>query len=459
MKLQILHTNDIHSNFENFAKVTTKINELKNENTVILDAGDFADFKRIEVNGTKGMVAVDLLETANYDAISIGNNETFDGIDTLIGLASNDRIPFLSCHIEKLTGEEIEGLNKSIVISRAGLKILVIGTSPNLGEFSTTCGLKVLDYLDGIKNEINKNKGNYDICIVLSHLGMEKDEEIAMKIPEVNIIIGGHFHILMDKPKVINNTIIHTSGQFGEHLGVLNLSVEKDKVSLIDGENINIESLDMDTNVIKVLKKNKEIALDNLSIPLYDVKETLWHDVMEENPISNLTADGLFKVYDCDLAFINSGVLSGGVKKGDLTNLKLLQIEPSPLNPTYFEIQGKYILEAIKESLDGDILLADGRGPGFRGKYVGRLHFSKNVRIKYKGRKVIEVLVNGELLDKDKIYKVSTSDYLHRGSGYKDLKNNSNEKYDSRYIRDILREYLCDEDMVKDAFEYRWIEE
>lgn len=458
MELQILHTNDIHSNFENFARIATKINELRDENTIILDAGDFADFKRVEANGTKGMVAIDLLEEANYDAITVGNNETFDGIDTLTNMASNGRIPLLSCHIEKLKGGNIEGINKSIVINRAGLKILIIGTSPNLNEFSTSCGLNILDYLDGINNEIHKNESKYDICIVLSHLGMDKDEEIATKIPEVDVIIGGHFHILMDEPKIVNNTIIHTSGQLGEHLGVIKLSVEDNKVSLISGQNINIEELGMDEGVIKVLKKNKEIALDNLSIPLYNVKENLWHDVIEENPITNLAADGLFKVYNCDFAFINSGVLNGGVKKGALTNLKLLQIEPSPLNPTYFEIQGQYILEAIKESLDGDIVLADGRGPGFRGKYVGRLHFSKNVKIKYKGRKVLEVLINEEPLKVDKVYRVSTSDYLHRGSGYKGLKNNFNYKYDDRYIRDILREYLCDEDMVNDALEERWIE-
>ncbi len=458
MELQILHTNDIHSNFENFARIATKINELRNENTIILDAGDFADFKRVEANGTKGMVAIDLLEEANYDAIAVGNNETFDGIDTLTNMASNGRIPLLSCHIEKLKGGNIEGINKNIVINRDGLRILIIGTSPNLNEFSTSCGLNILDYLDGINNEIHNNEGKYDICIVLSHLGMDKDEEIATKIPEVDVIIGGHFHILMDEPKIVNDTIIHTSGQFGEHLGVIKLSVEDNKVSLISGQNINIEELGMDEGVIKVLKKNKEIALNNLSIPLYNVKENLWHDVIEENPITNLAADGLFKVYNCDFAFINSGVLSGGVKKGALTNLKLLQIEPSPLNPTYFEIQGQYILEAIKESLDGDIVLADGRGPGFRGRYVGRLHFSKNVKIKYKGRKVLEVLINEEPIKEDKVYRVSTSDYLHRGSGYKDLKNNSNHKYDDRYIRDILREYLCYEDMVNDALEERLIE-
>lgn len=458
MELQILHTNDIHSNYENFAKIATKIKELKNKNTIILDAGDFADFKRIEVNGTKGIAAVELLEEAKYDAIAIGNNETFDGIDTLINMTTDGRVPFLSCHIENLQGEKIQGLNKSIIINRAGLKILLIGASPNLNEFSTSCGLNIQDYLNGIKNEIDKNSNNYDICILLSHLGMDKDEEIAMKIQEVDVIIGGHFHILMEEPKIINNTIIHTSGQLGEHLGVVKLSIEDKNVKLISGENIKVESLEMDKGIMRVLKENKGIALDNLSLPLYTIKKDLWHDVMEENPMTNILADALFKVYNCDFALINSGVLNGGIKKGALTNLKLLQIEPSPLNPTYFEIQGKYIFEALKESLDGDIVLADGKGPGFRGKFVGRLHVSRNVKVKHQGRKVIEVFINGQLLEEDKVYRVSTSDYLHRGSGYKDLKNNSNHKYDDRFIRDILREYLCDEDMVEKAFEDRWEE-
>ena len=40
-------------------------------------------------------------------------------------------------------------------------------------------------------------------------LGMDKDREIAKEIDKVNVIIGGHFHILMDKPEIVNNTIIH----------------------------------------------------------------------------------------------------------------------------------------------------------------------------------------------------------------------------------------------------------
>ena len=54
MELTILHTNDIHSNYENLSKIVSKIEELKDENTIILDGGDFADFKRMELQGTDG---------------------------------------------------------------------------------------------------------------------------------------------------------------------------------------------------------------------------------------------------------------------------------------------------------------------------------------------------------------------------------------------------------------------
>ena len=92
MRLTILHTNDIHSNYENFAKIVTKIRELQDESTIILDAGDFADFKRFELLGTHGLAALDLLEAAGCDAIAVGNNETFQGHETLINMITNSKI-------------------------------------------------------------------------------------------------------------------------------------------------------------------------------------------------------------------------------------------------------------------------------------------------------------------------------------------------------------------------------
>jgi len=204
------------------------------------------------------------------------------------------------------------------------------------------------------------------------------------------------------------------------------------------------------------LSVNKEKAINKLSIPLYEINVDLWHDVVEENPITNLLADALVDVLKCDIGIINSGVLNGGIKKGGVSVKKLIEICPSPLNPTCFEIQGKYIKEALQNSLDSDYCYVDGKGPGFRGKYLGKLHVS-NALIEHDGRKIRKIFINGEELQEEKWYSAASSDYLQRGTGYTSLKNNKNEHYNSEYLRDTLREYISKKEFVEKAFVDRWI--
>ncbi len=455
MKLNILHTNDIHSNYENFSKIVTKIEELKDENTIILDAGDFADFKRLELQGTDGLVAIELLEHAGYDAIAIGNNETFNGYDTLVNMAIKSKVPFLSCNFSKLGNTDIEGVKRSIIVQKNNLKILIIGTSPDLGAFNELNGFEIKNHLEAIKKEIILNKDKYDLCIVLSHLGMDKDREIA-GIEEVNVIIGGHFHILMDKPEIINNTIIHTSGCFGEHLGLLGIEINHSEVELLEAKNIKTDKCFSDEKIIDILKENKEKAIVKLSKYLYDIAADLWHDVVEENPITNLMADALVDVFKTDIGIINSGVINGGIRKGGVSRKKLIEICPSPLNPTYFEVQGKYLKEALQDSLDSEFCYMDGRGPGFRGKYLGRLHVS-NALIEHDGRKILNIIINGEALEEERWYTVASSDYIHRGTGYTSLKNNRNVRYNKEFLRDTLSEYLAKKEFVEKAFCDRWV--
>ena len=55
-KLRIFHINDIHSRFEELAKISTAIEKYKDTNSILLDAGDNADFMRIETEGTQGKI-------------------------------------------------------------------------------------------------------------------------------------------------------------------------------------------------------------------------------------------------------------------------------------------------------------------------------------------------------------------------------------------------------------------
>lgn len=110
MKIRILHTNDVHSRFENFSKISSKIRELKNENTLILDAGDFM---RLELQGTGGIAGCSLLNLAGYDAIAVGNNESFSGVDILEKMTTSGLTPFLSCDLWlqlQITFKEVQAM-------------------------------------------------------------------------------------------------------------------------------------------------------------------------------------------------------------------------------------------------------------------------------------------------------------------------------------------------------------
>lgn len=421
----------------------------------MLDAGDFNDFMRLELQGTDGIAGVELLTAAGYDAIAVGNNETFQGMETLQKMACTSRVPFLACNLYRNDCSPFDGIKKSIIIERGSLRILIIGICPRLPESFDLYNMRTVDETGIIKEEMENNRGRYDLCILLSHLGLREDVELPQKIDGIDVIIGGHSHVLMDEPKIMGRTIIHQSGCFGENLGVLEIEYEGRVVSC-SGANLNIQSMPPDSEIMECICKNKEKAIDVLGIPLYSIGCDLWHDVMEENPITNLLADALRDIYKCDMGLINSGILNGGIRKGPVSRKKLLEICPSPLNPAYMEIRGKNIMAALKKSMYADYCTRSGKGPGFRGRFLGKLHISGAV-VEHDTRNIKRVLINGRELQDEKWYSVATSDYLQSGIGYEELGDNRNEKCSTEYIRDTLKDYLCREDFIENSFKNRWI--
>lgn len=120
------------------------------------------------------------------------------------------------------------------------------------------------------------------------------------------------------------------------------------------------------------------------------------------------------------------------------------------------EIQGKYIKEALQQSLDTESCYHEGKGSGFRGRFLGRIHISGG-SILHDGNNIVKIIINGQELEEEKYYNVATSDYLQRGTGYIDLINNKNEKYKAEYIRMVLRDYLCKDEFLNKAYIDRWI--
>jgi 5'-nucleotidase len=249
-RLTILHSNDTHSQLEPFASDAVKfanlggvagratlINKIRIEeaNVLLLDAGDF--FQGTDYFDTyKGIPEIESMNLMRYDAITIGDHEFDGGIENLAEQLSNIKCPILVANYG-FEGTSLEGKIKPYTtITKAGMKIGIIGIGIDLNGLVADPIAKRIKYLDPVKiaNEtalVLKQKENCDFIICLSHLGFENffskkvnDKKLAQETEHIDLVVGGHSHTFLDKPFIVKNkkkrdVLIVQAGWGGVKLG------------------------------------------------------------------------------------------------------------------------------------------------------------------------------------------------------------------------------------------------
>ena len=114
------------------------------------------------------------------------------------------------------------------------------------------------DYTNAIKEEITNNEGNYDICILLSHVGTFADELLAKEIKEIDIIVSAHDHKLFEQAQVINKTFMNSAGNYGEHIGIMEIEIDGGTVHLLHSQTISTKDIQESEQIDSILRLNKE---------------------------------------------------------------------------------------------------------------------------------------------------------------------------------------------------------
>ena len=78
-EIRIVHTNDLHSHFENWPMIRRYLERAQKDEsvnqTLAFDLGDFMDRSHPLTDATDGAINIELLNKIKYDAVTIGNNE------------------------------------------------------------------------------------------------------------------------------------------------------------------------------------------------------------------------------------------------------------------------------------------------------------------------------------------------------------------------------------------------
>jgi len=255
--LTLLHTNDTHSQLEPYPagdgydagkagvlRRETLIRQIRSEtdHVLVLDAGDFVQGSAY-FNLFKGDAEMALMNFLKLDAVTLGNHEFDNGVDSLVKMLRKANFPVVCTNYDVSKTELRNVIKPWLIVNRGKIRIGIVGADVNPKGLVTPSNFEGVVYLDPISTLETraawlKKKKNCDIVICLSHLGFENDNgrpddlTLAEKSRNIDVIIGGHTHTYLKTPVLRMNlngdsVIINQVGKGGSYIGRIDLEVEK----------------------------------------------------------------------------------------------------------------------------------------------------------------------------------------------------------------------------------------
>lgn len=465
----LLHSNDIHSRLENAARIASIIKEERkawgDERLLAVDCGDHMDRMRQETEGSGGEVNVKLLQDAGYEAVTLGNNEgltyTIDELGKRYANSTGFAVVCANMLMDE-TGKKPAWLKNSTVIVKNGLRIGITGATADFRPFYKLLGWRSSDPLAELAKEVEMLKGNCDVVVVLSHLGLALDRRMAKEVEGIHLILGGHTHHLLEQPEQLNGTLICAAGKFGEYIGRIEIRRNGEDGTLhFDASVIPTAAFPEKTETDELIRAYRESAKLHLGRRITILDEPLEAASDRETPLPNLLAAGIRRWTGADIGLVNNGQLLGGLAIGEVTAGELHALCPSPINPCMMNLRGRHLRTALEQSLLPEYYDKPLRGYGFRGEVLGMLAVD-GLEITYDPKKpsmgkLASVLVNGELLDDDLLYRVGSIDMFSFRAGYECLAEGEDYRFFlPEFIRDVLGKELGDSVALKACKQAHW---
>jgi len=510
LRLAILHTTDIHSRLipydmqvlagdrnlglnpaaGPFGGVARMAHIIKRERSradraVYVDSGDCFQGAPI-FNAFKGEIEQRALSLMRPDAAIIGNHEFDEGVRNYAKqIQAWASYPVLAANYQFEPNEPLGQYVKPVeIVNIDGLKIGFIGIAnfssiAAITDIGNSLGIVPLEIKQIVQDWIDVLEPNVDLIVGISHAGLTEDEEIIKATTGLDIIMGGHLHVVLMPPKVIEDAsgrdvILAHSGAFVKFVGRLDVVVRDGDVIAHDYQVFPIDSsVPEDHEMVNLLEPyryqlNQLIDLDSVYGYSSKLIRRFGFDG-GDSPLGNLVAEGIRQYARADFGMTNSLGIRTDLNPGPINLDQLYNIFPFNNYVTSMYLSG----DDVQALLDYVTLRSAGRGCATQIQVSG-IEFVMDCRPESeecpdcpKARDIFFTACGDpSILDKsdcekrplqrDAVYELATNDYIAQGgSGFTVLRTNNTQTITDVALRDavlerVIRSPLCVEECRRD---------
>lgn len=459
-KIVILHTNDVHCEIEDYAKVAAYRDAMAAvygaDNVVLVDAGDSVQGGPIGTL-TKGEYLVKIMNQVGYDYITLGNHEFDYEIPRMKELMELQEATVLSSNFIDLTTKKpvYKGYE---VASYGDVKVAFVGittpesfTKSTPAYFQDKTGKYIYSFCEGnngadlytnVQASVDAAKAaGADYVVAIAHLGIEetsapwRSTDVIANTTGIDAMIDGHSHSVIDGEKHANkdgkDVLLNQTGTKLANIGKVVIdtkagTVTSELVSLEEYEAVNEETktfIDgINTEFDGVL--SEVVAKTDVDLTTKKINGDRAVRSQETN-LGDLCADAYRVVLGADIAFVNGGGIRADIAAGDVTYGQIIKVHPYSNQATSIKVTGQQVLDALEMGAKN----APGESGGFM--QVSGLTYTidstipSSVKTDDKGNfvsvdgdyRVRDVKVGKEDLVLDKEYVLASHDYMLLNGG------------------------------------------
>lgn len=414
----------------------------RNKNTLLLDSGDMFHGTN-EANVEMGKGVVECANLMDFDAMTVGNHDFDFGIDRLMEIKAQLNFSMLTANIYK-NGEPI--FKEYEVINVGGKKIGLFGLTVEDALIYTnsrdTKGVSIEDPIKIAAKIVPMLKNQADTVILISHLGDEIDRQVVDNVDGIDLILCGHHHFLYKKPVKYKNTYLVEAGGYSTHVGLADMYFKNGSVvKVVWTLHKTKDESKADRNMKQAASKYNAIALESakekVGKSLIKLDGIRSHVRSQETNLADLLADAMRETGKADIALMNGGGIRESLPQGELDLYKIGKALPFVNSLVTIEINGEKIYEALERGIRQ--YPNSGTNGGFL--QVSGISFEFDAS-RPAGKRVVRVTKDGAPLDKNKLFKVATNDYLYNGGdNYEELKG-GRLLYKGELLKDVFAKYL-----------------